>query len=68
VNEAALRRLRHAIVAEDGDDEQLGGVLRMLGAALPDETQLTLFGQATGRPRRRQTDPLPGSPNFSLTH
>ena len=45
-DEAVLGRLRHAIVAEDGDDEeQLNGVLRMLGAAIPDKTQLTLFGK-----------------------
>jgi hypothetical protein len=47
VDEAALGRLRHAIAAEDGDEEeQLNGVLRMLGAAIPDENQIRLFGKA----------------------
>ena len=52
MDEAALvRRLRHAIAAEDGDDEeQLRGVLRMLGAEAPDETQIPLFGKAPARP------------------
>jgi hypothetical protein len=45
-DEAARGRLRHAIVAEDGDEEQLDGVLRMLGAEAPDENQLPLFGKA----------------------
>jgi hypothetical protein len=52
LNEAALGRLRHAIAAEDGEDEeeQLNGVLRMLGAETPDKTQLPLFRrQSTGR-------------------
>ena len=45
VHEAALvGRLRRAI-AEDGDEEdQLNGVLRMLGAEIPDKKQLPLFG------------------------
>lgn len=45
VDEAALDRLRHAIAAEDGEreEEQLKGVLRMLGAEIPDTTQLPLF-------------------------
>jgi hypothetical protein len=48
VDKAALvGRLRHAIAAEDGDEEeQLNGVLRMLGAAIPDENQIRLFGKA----------------------
>ena len=52
VDDAALvGRLRHAIAAEDGDDEeQLRGVLRMLGAEAPDETQIPLFGKAPARP------------------
>lgn len=39
MDEAALRRLRLAIVVEDGDEEelQLHGVLRMLGAERPGE-------------------------------
>jgi hypothetical protein len=54
VDEAALGRLRHAIAAEDGDDEeQLHGVLRMLGAEVPDETQIPLFGKAPARPNAR---------------
>ena len=51
VNELALRRLRHAISAEDEDEEQLIGVLRMLGAKIPDKNQLLLFGKTRpGRP------------------
>jgi hypothetical protein len=50
MDKAALGRLRHAIAAEDGDEEeqeqQLNGVLRMLGAQIPDKTQLPLFGKA----------------------
>jgi hypothetical protein len=46
VDEAARGRLRHAIVAEDGDEEQLNGVLRMLGAETLDENQLPLFVKA----------------------
>ena len=45
VDEAALGRLRDAIADEDVDEEQLKGVLRMLGADIPDETQLPLFGK-----------------------
>jgi hypothetical protein len=44
VDEAVLGRLRHAIAAEDGDEEeQLNGVLRMLGAEIPDKTQIASF-------------------------
>jgi hypothetical protein len=44
---AALGRLRKAITAADGDaKDQLDGVLRMLGAQIPDKTQLPLFGKA----------------------
>jgi hypothetical protein len=39
-------RLRHAILAEDGDEEQLEGVLRMLGEKDPGRDQLPLFGKA----------------------
>jgi hypothetical protein len=48
VNELALRRLRRAIAAEDEEEEeeQLIGVLRMLGAEIPDKKQLPLFGKA----------------------
>jgi hypothetical protein len=49
VDEAALGRLRDAIADEDVDEEQLKGVLRMLGAEIPDETQLPLFGKRAGR-------------------
>ena len=45
----ALGRLRQAIAAKDGDEEeqeqQLNGVLRMLGAEIPDKNQLPLFGK-----------------------
>jgi hypothetical protein len=47
VDEAARGRLRHAILAEDGDEEQLDGVLRMLGAAIPAKDQLPLFGKVS---------------------
>jgi hypothetical protein len=43
----ALARLRRAIGTEPqdlGEQEQLNGVLRMLGAEIPDENQLPLFG------------------------
>jgi hypothetical protein len=52
VDEAALGRLRLAIAVEDGDEEeqQLHGVLRMLGAEVPDGKQIPLFGRA--RPSR----------------
>ncbi len=47
-DEAALGRLRHAIAVEDVDEEQLKGVLRMLGEEIPDEHQLPLFGKKPG--------------------
>jgi hypothetical protein len=37
------RRLRAAIVAEDGDEEQLNGVIRMLGAVAPENDQLPVL-------------------------
>ena len=46
MDQAVLVRLRHAIATEDGDDEQLKGVLRMLGAEIDDKKQLALFGKA----------------------
>jgi hypothetical protein len=52
VNDEALTRLRRAIGDEPADpreQEQLNGVLRMLGAESSDEDQLTLFGK---QPRR----------------
>jgi hypothetical protein len=48
VDEVARGRLRAAIVAEDGDEEQLDGVMRMLGAVVPKKEQLPLFGEARG--------------------
>ena len=46
LDEAVLSRLRQAITAEAGGaEEQLNGVLRMLGAEIPAETQVPLFGQ-----------------------
>jgi len=47
MDRAALeRRLRHAIASEDGDEEeQLNGVLRMLGVHVPDKDQLPLFSK-----------------------
>jgi hypothetical protein len=47
VDEAVLGRLRHAIDAEAGnEEEQLNGVLRMLGAKIPDKNQISLFAKA----------------------
>jgi hypothetical protein len=46
LDEAVLSRLRHAIAAEaGGEEEQLSGVLRMLGAEIPAANQLPLFGK-----------------------
>jgi hypothetical protein len=45
VDKAVLVRLRDAIASEDGDEEQLQGVLRMLGAETPEKHQLPLFGK-----------------------
>jgi hypothetical protein len=46
LDEAVLSRLRRAITAQaGGEEEQLNGVLRMLGAEIPAETQVPLFGQ-----------------------
>jgi hypothetical protein len=47
MDRAALEgRLRHAIASEDGDEEeQLNGVLRMLGAHVPDKESAPLFGK-----------------------
>jgi hypothetical protein len=54
VDEAALGRLRLAIAVEDGDEEelQLHGVVRMLGAEVPVEKQMPLFGKPAADPRR----------------
>jgi hypothetical protein len=50
MDEAVLARLRDAIAAEDVDEEeQLKGVLRMLGAEIAEQNQLHLF---KGRPGR----------------
>jgi hypothetical protein len=48
VDEAAVTRLRRAIGNEPEHlrkDEQLDGVLRMLGAEVTDQNQLELFGK-----------------------
>jgi hypothetical protein len=45
VDQAVRGRLRHAILADDGDEEQLEGVLRMLGEKDPGKDQLPLFGK-----------------------
>jgi hypothetical protein len=45
VDEAVIARLRHAIAVEEDDEKQLNGVLRMLGAEIPDSKQLALFGK-----------------------
>ena len=50
VDEAVLARLRDAIAVEDVDEEeQLKGVLRMLGEEIREQNQLALF---KGRPSR----------------
>jgi hypothetical protein len=46
VDEAARARLRDAIEAEDGGEEQLAGVLRMLGEKDLRQLPLPLFGKA----------------------
>jgi hypothetical protein len=46
VDEAVLGRLRHAITSDGDEEEQLNGVLRMLGAETPSKDQLPLFGEA----------------------
>jgi hypothetical protein len=43
LDEILRRRLRAAIVADDGDEEQLDSVIRMLGAVAPGEDQLPLL-------------------------
>ena len=55
MDEAALGRLRLAIAVEDGDEEeqQLHGVLRMLGAEGPDGNKMPLFGKPAAQPRRK---------------
>ena len=46
MDEAVLARLRDAIAAENVDEEeQLKGVLRMLGEEIPEQNQLLLFGK-----------------------
>jgi hypothetical protein len=46
VDEAVIARLRRAIAVDEEDDEkQLNGVLRMLGAEVPNSKQLPLFGK-----------------------
>jgi hypothetical protein len=50
VDETVLARLRHAIAAEDVDEEQhLKGVLRMLGHEIPEQNQLDLFKRRPAR-------------------
>jgi len=50
MDEAVLARLRDAIGAEDVDEEeQLKGVLRMLGEEVPEQNQLHLFKRRPGR-------------------
>jgi hypothetical protein len=51
VDEAARGRLRHAILAEDGNEEQLNGVIRMLGEKTHAEDRLALFSEARAERR-----------------
>jgi len=46
VDEAVIGRLRHAITSDGDEEEQLNGVLRMLGAEISGENQTSLFGKA----------------------
>ena len=46
VDEAARRRLRNAILAEDGGEEHLAGVLRMLGEKDLRQRPFPLFDKA----------------------
>jgi hypothetical protein len=39
VDEAVLGRLRRTITSDGGEEEQLNGVLRMLGAKTPSKNQ-----------------------------
>ena len=43
LDEMVRRRLRASIVAEDGDEEQLDGVIRMLRAVAPENDQLPVL-------------------------
>jgi hypothetical protein len=45
VDEMMRGRLRAAIVAGDGDEEQLDGVIRMLRAVAPEKDQFPLFDE-----------------------
>jgi hypothetical protein len=50
MDESVLARLRDAIAAEDVDEEeQLKGMLRMLGEEIPEQNQLHLFKGRLGR-------------------
>ena len=51
MDEAARGRLRHAILAEDGNEEQLNGVIRMLGEKTHAEDRLPLFSEARAERR-----------------
>ena len=46
LDKAVIGRLRHAITSDGDEEEQLNGVLRMLGAETPSKNQLPLFGKA----------------------
>jgi hypothetical protein len=55
VDEAVLAWLRQAITSDGGEEEQLNGVLRMLGAETPSKNQLPLFGKAPAGQAPRAT-------------
>jgi hypothetical protein len=53
VDEAVRARLRDAIAVEDVDEEQqLKGVLRMLGRDVPEQNQLDLFKERPSHKRK----------------
>jgi hypothetical protein len=62
VDEAVLGRLRHAITSDGDEEEQLNGVLRMLGAETPSKNQLPLFGNVlAGQAPKATTKTIDGA-------
>jgi SOS-response transcriptional repressor LexA len=61
VDEAVIGRLRHAITSDGDEEEQLNGVLRMLGAETPSKNQLPLFGKAAAGEAPKATQTIDGA-------